>query len=326
MKLTWKERFRGLDVAVDLGTARTRVFVRGRGLVADEASAVLFEGGRDPRFPAPRGKVLAVGDDAPRAAASGAGELVRPVADGCLHDPEAAAALLAGLLRKAGALGVRRKDRTLLAQTGCGGAPEREAATNVALRVCAREVVLIEAPMAAMIGTGEDVTDGETRMVFDVGAGVAEAAIVRNAGIVHCESLRLGAERIRPDSPRTRPPPSWSCSSRSPPGARRPFRPTRPAPCGRTDSGSSAVAPSCRASRTPLRSGPASPSTRPKIRPTPSFAARVGSLTNSTVCPAPPHPSTPPLRAGAALPPPAAERPSRTPPRRIQHSAFIIQH
>ena len=201
MKLTWKERFRGLDVAVDLGTARTRVFVRGRGLVADEASAVLFEGGRDPRSPALRGKVLAVGDDALRAAASGAGALVRPVADGCLHDPEAAADLLAGLLRKAGALGVRRKDRTLLAQAGCGGAPEREAAKNVALRVCAREVVLIEAPMAAMIGTGEDVTDGETRMVFDVGAGVAEAAIVRNAGIVHRESLRLGAERIRPDSP-----------------------------------------------------------------------------------------------------------------------------
>ena len=172
MKLTWKERFRGLDVAVDLGTARTRVFVRGRGLVADEASAVLFEGGMDPRSPAPRGKALAVGDDAPRAAASGAGELVRPVADGCLHDPEAAAALLAGLLRKAGALGVRRKDRTLLAQAGCGGAPEREAAKNIALRVCAREVFLIEAP-----------------------------TIVRNAGIVHCESLRLGAERIRPDSP-----------------------------------------------------------------------------------------------------------------------------
>lgn len=55
MKLTWKERFRGLDVAVDLGTARTRVFVRGRGLVADEASAVLFEGGRDPTLSVIRG-------------------------------------------------------------------------------------------------------------------------------------------------------------------------------------------------------------------------------------------------------------------------------
>ena len=89
MKLTWKERFRGLDVAVDLGTARTRIFVRGRGLVADEASAVLFEGGRNPDL---RGKVLAVGDDAAHSTVSGAGKLVRPVADGCLYDPEAAAA------------------------------------------------------------------------------------------------------------------------------------------------------------------------------------------------------------------------------------------
>ena len=64
MKLTWTDRFRGLDVAVDLGTARTRVFVRGHGLVADEASAVLFEGGGNPRFPTRRGKVLAVGDAA----------------------------------------------------------------------------------------------------------------------------------------------------------------------------------------------------------------------------------------------------------------------
>ena len=197
MKLTWKERFRGLDVAVDLGTARTRIFVRGRGLVADEASAVLFEGGRNPDL---RGKVLAVGDDAAHSTVSGAGKLVRPVADGCLYDPEAAAALLAGLLRKAGAQGVRRKDRTLFVQPSCGGAPEREAAKNVIVRVCAREVFLIEALMAAMIGTGEDVTDGETRMVFDIGAAVAEAAIIRYAGIVHCESLRLGAERICPDS------------------------------------------------------------------------------------------------------------------------------
>ena len=200
MKLTWKERFRGLDIAVDLGTARTRVFVRGHGLVSDEASAVLFKGGGNPRFPTRRGKVLAVGDDAPRAATSGAGELVRPVEDGCLHDPEAAEALLKGLLRKAGVTGFRRKDRMVLVHAGCGGAPEMTAAKNVAIRVGAREVFIIEASMSAMIGTGEDVTDEETRMVFDVGAGVAEAALIRRAGIVHRESLRLGTERIRPEN------------------------------------------------------------------------------------------------------------------------------
>ena len=191
MKLTWKERFRGLDIAVDLGTARTRVFVRGHGLVSDEASAVLFKGGGNPRFPTRRGKVLAVGDDAPRATASGAGELVRPVEDGCLHDPEAAEALLKGLLRKAGVTGFRRKDRMVLVHAGCGGAPEMTAAKNVAIRVGAREVFIIEASMSAMIGTGEDVTDEETRMVFDVGAGVAEAALIRRAGSLRANGLWL---------------------------------------------------------------------------------------------------------------------------------------
>ena len=200
MKLTWKERFRGLDVAVDLGTARTRVFVRGHGLVSNEASAVLFEGGMDPRFPSLRGKVLAVGDDAAHAAASGAGELVRPISNGGLADCAASEALLKGLLLKTGAFAAfGRKPRMVFAAPGATGDPEKNAVKEVAHHAGARMVFLIEAPMAAMIGTGENVADEETRMVLDVGAGIAEAALVRHAGIVHCDSLRLGTERIRPD-------------------------------------------------------------------------------------------------------------------------------
>jgi actin-like ATPase involved in cell morphogenesis len=180
---TWKEKLFGLSAAVEMGADRTRIFVKGHGIAADEASAVFYDRKPDGR----RDKVLATGDEALRR-----GECVRPVARGWIADPDAAAELLRGVLEKSGALAGFRKPRLILAWSRCGGADEPKAWRDVAVRAGPREAFLIEAPMAAMIGTGENVEDGETRMVLHAEEDAAEAALVRRAGFVRVETLPPG--------------------------------------------------------------------------------------------------------------------------------------
>jgi actin-like ATPase involved in cell morphogenesis len=180
-KPTWKEELSGFSVAVEMGADRTRVFVQGHGIAADEASAVFFEKKRNGQ----RGKVRAVGDEVLRQE-----ECVRPVVRGCIEDLDAAAALLRGVLEKSGALAGFRGPRLVLAWSRCGSADGPEKAwRDAAVRAGAREVYLVESPMAAMIGTGEEVTDKETRMVLHVEADAAEAALVRQAQSVRTETL-----------------------------------------------------------------------------------------------------------------------------------------
>lgn len=186
---TWKEKLFGLSAAVEMGTERTRVFIHRHGIAADEASAILFE--RKPN--GKRGKVIAAGDDALRQ-----GECVRPVAKGCVADPDAAAELLRWVLEKSGALAGFLGPRLILAWSRATGADDaKDAWRDMAVRAGAREVYLIESPMAAMVGTGEIVTDKEMRMVLHVEADTAEAALVRQAGLVRTETLPPGGQGDR---------------------------------------------------------------------------------------------------------------------------------
>lgn len=178
---TWKEKLFGLSAAVEMGPARTRVFIHRHGIAADEASAILFE--KKPN--GKRGKVIAAGDDAFRQ-----GECVRPLAKGCIADPDAATALLRWVLEKSGALAGFRGPRLILARSGITDPDDaRHALRDMAMRAGAREVYFIESPMAAMVGTGENVTDKAMRMVLHVEADTAEAALVRQAGLVRTETL-----------------------------------------------------------------------------------------------------------------------------------------
>lgn len=188
-KPTWKEKLFGVFAAVEMGADRTRVFIKGHGLAADEASAVFRE--RKPN--GHRGKVLAVGDEALRL-----GECVRPAARGWVSDPDAAVALLRGVLEKSGALAGFRRPQMLLAWSRCGGADEPKAWKELAVQTGARSVYMIESPMAAMVGTGENVEDEETRMVLHAEQDAAEAALVRQAGFVRAETLPAwhGGDRI----------------------------------------------------------------------------------------------------------------------------------
>ena len=198
MKKTWKEKLLGLDLAVDLGTSRTRVYAAGRGVIADESTAVLYDGHPRTRLVGDHGKVLAVGDAALRDAARG--ELVRPVVCGGLHDPSAAEALLRGLFRECGAEAMfQRKPRILLVVRDGLGKPDAVARKDIAVCTGARSVFLLPATMAAFVGTGEPFADGGTRMVFDIGAGMAEAALIRNGEPLRNDALRLGADALGPD-------------------------------------------------------------------------------------------------------------------------------
>ena len=181
VKPTWREKLFGFSVAVEMLSDRTRVFVAGHGIAADEASAVFFEKKRNGQ----RGKPVAVGDVALRQ-----GECLQPVVRGCIADPDAAAALLRGVLEKSGALAGFRGPRLVLAWSRCGNPDEaKKAWRDAAVRAGAREVYLVESPMAAMIGTGEDVTDGEVRMVLHAEEDAAEAALVRRAELIWSEIL-----------------------------------------------------------------------------------------------------------------------------------------
>ena len=189
VKPTWKEKLFGFSVAVEMGANRTRVFVAGHGLAADEASAVSFEKKRNGQ----RGKPMALGDEALRQ-----GECVQPVVRGCIADPDAAAALLRGVLEKSGALAGFRGPRLVLAWSRYGTADEpKKAWRDAAVQAGAREVYLVESPMAAMIGTGEDVTDRAMRMVLHAEEDAAEAALVRQAGLVRTETLPPGCRDDR---------------------------------------------------------------------------------------------------------------------------------
>ena len=178
---TWKEKLFGLSAAVEMGANRTRVFIQGHGIAADEATAIVFE----TKPNGERGKVAAAGDDALRQK-----ECVQPIAKGCIVDSDAAAALLRWVLGKSGALAGFRGPRLILALSPSADADDtKKAWRDMAVRTGPREVYFIQSPMAAMIGTGEEVTDKETRMVLHVEADAAEAALVRQAQLVRTETL-----------------------------------------------------------------------------------------------------------------------------------------
>ncbi|MBF0622570.1 MAG: rod shape-determining protein [Magnetococcales bacterium] len=181
------------DMAIDLGTANTLVYVRGRGVVLSEPSVVaIHENSRGAR------KVLSVGNEAKRMLGRTPGNIVatRPMRDGVIADFTVTEAMLKHFIRKVHKRRLFYSPRIIVCVPFGATQVERRAIRESAESAGAREVFLIEEPMAAAIGAGLPVTDASGSMVVDIGGGTTEVAIISLAGIVYSRSIRVGGDKM----------------------------------------------------------------------------------------------------------------------------------
>jgi len=182
------------DLAIDLGTANTLVYVHGKGLVCSEPSVVAVT-----RDPTGRGeRVLAVGHEAKEMLGRTPGEIraIRPIKDGVIADFEITEAMLRYFIQRAHNRGKLVRPRIVICVPPCITSVEKRAVRESALSAGAREVFLIEEPMAAAIGAGLDVTAATGNMVVDIGGGTTDVAVISLSGIVASRSIRCGGDKM----------------------------------------------------------------------------------------------------------------------------------
>ncbi|MBW2594687.1 MAG: rod shape-determining protein [Deltaproteobacteria bacterium] len=181
------------DLAIDLGTANTLVYVKGKGVVLDEPSVVAVH--RDLRGTK---KILAVGVDAKRMLGKTPGNIVaiRPMKDGVIADFEITEAMLRHFILRVHNRRTFVRPRIIISIPSGITPVERRAVKETAESAGAREVYLIEEPMAAAIGAGLPITEPVSSMVVDIGGGTTEVAVISLAGIVYSKSVRVAGDRI----------------------------------------------------------------------------------------------------------------------------------
>lgn len=183
------------DLSIDLGTANTLIYVRGRGIVLDEPSVVAI---RQDQFGGQK-KVAAVGLEAKRMLGRTPGNIsaIRPMKDGVIADFFVTEKMLQHFIHKVHENRFLRPSPRVLVCVPCGSTQvERRAIRESALSAGAREVYLIDEPMAAAIGSGMPVHEASGSMVVDIGGGTTEVAIISLSGIVYSSSVRIGGDRF----------------------------------------------------------------------------------------------------------------------------------
>lgn len=180
------------DMAIDLGTANTLVYVAGRGIVLNAPSvvAIMNRGGKK--------HVLAVGDEAKMMLGRTPGniEAIRPMRDGVIADFEIAEEMIKHFIRKVHNRRSFANPKIIVCVPSGSTAVERRAIQDSALSAGARKVHLIEEPMAAAIGAGLPVTEPTGSMVVDIGGGTTEVAVLSLGGIVYARSVRVGGDKM----------------------------------------------------------------------------------------------------------------------------------
>src|SRR5215831_6231899 len=182
------------DLAIDLGTANTLIYVKRQGIVCNESSVVAVQ--KDPRGAR---RVLAVGLEAKRMLGRTPGNIVaiRPLKDGVIADFETTEAMLRYFIQK-----VHNHRKHLVRPRGVICVPngitevEKRAVKESAESAGAREVYLMEEPMAAAIGAGLPITEPVGNMIVDIGGGTTEVAVISLAGIVFSRSVRVGGDKM----------------------------------------------------------------------------------------------------------------------------------
>jgi rod shape-determining protein MreB and related proteins len=180
------------DMAIDLGTANTLVYVKGKGIVLNEPSVVAITNHRG------RKQVLAVGEEAKQMVGRTPGniEAIRPLRDGVIADFEVAEEMIKHFIRKVHNRRGFASPRVIICVPSGSTAVERRAIQESAESAGARRVFLIEEPMAAAIGAGLPVTEPTGSMVVDIGGGTTEVAVLSLGGIVYARSIRVGGNKM----------------------------------------------------------------------------------------------------------------------------------
>jgi rod shape-determining protein MreB len=181
------------DLAIDLGTANTLVYVRGRGIVCAEPSVVAVQ--RDSKG---MKKVLAVGREAKEMLGRTPIniEAIRPMKDGVIADFEITEAMLRYFIRKVHNRRTLVRPRIIICVPFGITEVEKRAVKESAECAGAREVYLIEEPMAAAIGAGLPITEATGNMIVDIGGGTTEVAVISLAGIVFSQSVRVAGDKM----------------------------------------------------------------------------------------------------------------------------------
>ena len=180
------------DMAIDLGTANTLVYVKGRGIVLNEPSVVAIVNTRN------KSQVLAVGEEAKQMLGRTPGniEAIRPLRDGVIADFEVAEEMIKHFIRKVHNRRSFASPQVIVCVPSGSTAVERRAIQESAESAGARRVFLIEEPMAAAIGAGLPVTEPTGSMVVDIGGGTTEVAVLSLGGIVYARSVRVGGDKM----------------------------------------------------------------------------------------------------------------------------------
>ncbi|MCI0754196.1 rod shape-determining protein [Teichococcus vastitatis] len=184
--------FLSADMAIDLGTANTLVYVKGRGIVLNEPSVVAIADIRG------RKQVLAVGEEAKMMLGRTPGNIaaIRPLRDGVIADFEVAEEMIKHFIRKVHNRRGFASPMIIVCVPSGSTAVERRAIQESAESAGARKVMLIEEPMAAAIGAGLPVTEPSGSMVVDIGGGTTEVAVISLGGIVYARSVRVGGDKL----------------------------------------------------------------------------------------------------------------------------------
>ncbi len=191
--------FRGIfsnDLSIDLGTANTLIYVRDQGIVLNEPSVVAIRQDRGPGGPR---AVAAVGAEAKMMLGRTPGNIitVRPMKDGVIADFTMTEAMLQYFIKAVHRSRFLRPSPRVLVCVPCGSTQvERRAIKESAEGAGARDVFLIEEPMAAAIGAGIPVHEARGSMVLDIGGGTSEVAVISLNGIVYSQSVRIGGDRF----------------------------------------------------------------------------------------------------------------------------------
>ncbi|MBO0803213.1 MAG: rod shape-determining protein [Nocardiopsaceae bacterium] len=182
--------FLGRDMAVDLGTANTLVYVRGKGIVLNEPSVVALNTNN--------GQIVAVGVEAKRMIGRTPGNIVavRPLKDGVIADFDVTERMLRYFIQKVHKRSRMAKPRIVVAVPSGITGVEQSAVKEAGHQAGARRVYIIEEPMAAAIGAGLPVNEPTGNMVVDIGGGTTEVAVISLGGIVTSQSIRIGGDEM----------------------------------------------------------------------------------------------------------------------------------
>ncbi len=180
------------DMAIDLGTANTLVYVKGRGIVLNEPSVVAVADSKG------RKRILAVGEEAKQMLGRTPGTIqaIRPLRDGVIADFEVAENMIKHFIRKVHNRKTFASPQVIVCVPSGATAVEKKAIQESAYSAGARSVGLVEEPMAAAIGAGLPVTEPTGSMVVDIGGGTTEVAVLSLGGIVYARSVRVGGDKM----------------------------------------------------------------------------------------------------------------------------------